>query len=295
MQNNKDNKSTEAYINLIIKERLLLYSKRLIHFFWLVIIMSCASNRFTPRTISELVLVDSLVVYQQFDKVSFLPSERTFFCLLQSENSIYIYKNDVFYNKIGGSGFSSDNFRNLSDITIGIDGYLYALDSFDKSIKRFDRDGKFQNSVSISHINSPIKFAFSYFGYIFIYDSHAKEVHSLDSFNFSTKFTFGKFQLYDVDNLFVCGDFLNIYDNRKKQTNIYLINGKFENDYRDFTYYDTYKNLLSYKNKKLVDSRNDNLLYESDGYKYINIENDFLIFFDENRVNIFKSTYKEPR
>ena len=259
------------------------------------IILSCTTTRFTPRLISHMIPIDTLTVYQQYDKVSYHPHERTFFCMLRSENSIYIYKNDVFFNKIGGSGFSFDNFRNLSDITVGIDGFLYALDSFERSIKRFDRDGKYQSSVNISQINSPTRFAFSHFGFIFVYDNQAKEVHSLDSFDFTTKFSFGKFQLSQVEKLFVCGDFLNIYDILQDQTFIYLINGKFDNSYSGLSFYEPFKNLLVYDDKKMIDTRTQNLLFDSEKEKSFNKENDFLIFFDENKISVHKIRYKETQ
>ena len=260
-----------------------------------IVLFSCISTRFSPRMISHLVTVDSLIVNQRFDKISYLSSERTFFCMLSSENSIYIYKNGTFFNKIGGSGFSADNFRNLSDITVGFDGFLYALDSFERSIKRFDRDGKFQSSVAIHHINSPTKIAFSHFGFIFIYDNQSKEVHSLDSFDFSTKFSFGKFQITHAEKLFVCGDFLNIYDSQLDQTYIYLINGKFENNYSGLTFYDSFKNILTFDNKKMIDSRTQNLLFDSKKERFFNKENDLLIFYDDKEISVHKITYKDVR
>ena len=181
----------------------------------------------------------------------------------------------------------------MSDITVGIDGFLYALDSFERSIKRFDRDGKYQSSVSISHINSPTKFAFSHFGFIFIYDNQAKEIHSLDSFDFTTKFSFGKFQISHVEKLIVCGDFLNIFDSQQNQTSIYIINGKFENNYSGLSFYDSFKNILTYDNKKMIDNRTQNLLFDSEKVKSFDKENDFLIFFDDNNISVHKIKYKE--
>ena len=260
-----------------------------------LLIIGCAVNRFSEnRAIESMVEHDFLDISLHADKVSYSSMHRTFFALNKQENSIYIYKNGVFFNIIGRSGFSDDNFRRLSDIYYGVDGFLYALDSFEKSIKKFDSDGKYIGQASINQISSPERFVMTQYGSFFIFDGHSKEIIYLDPFDYSPKFTFGRFQIDSVDMMFIMGDYLNIFDKDRNITDIFYINGKHENSYRGLTFYDLFRNVLSFTDEGFRDIRRDMAVYSipSGSFASFNIENGFYLLQSENWVRVLRVVYE---
>ena len=211
----------------------------------------------------------------------------------RDENSISIYRNGVLFNRIGGHGFGVDSFRHLGDMTLGFDGFLYVLDSFERVVSRFDRDGRLQNKIVFQHIASPIRFTMSSFGVMFVYDSHAREIHSLESFDLSTRFTFGKFQFQQVETMFTMGDFVNIYDPENSQTSIYRTNGRHENSLSGFTFFDSFRNVLSFSQDTLVDVTQDKVLYQNNVATGLTIERGFYVLYDDTMVRVFRAEHRE--
>ena len=171
---------------------------------------ACAVGKVaTRRNIEQFRGIDSMIVKFHFDKVCYNHLNRTFFCLNRDENTIYIYRKQLI-NTIGKSGFGNDNFRQVTDISVGVDGYLYALDSFDQSIKKFDSEGKFIGRAGISNVSSPQRFAITQYGGFYVYDGHSREIVVLDPYDYTIRHSFGKFQIETVDNISIAGDYVNI-------------------------------------------------------------------------------------
>ena len=256
-------------------------------------LVSCTINQLSDyRAIQGFIEQDKITIDYNADKICYSPIDRTFFLLQRDDNTIRIYKNGSFFNVIGGSGFTSENFRRLTDICTGIDGSLYALDSFDRSIKRFDKDGVFINQVSLQNISSPERIAMTNFGSVFIYDSHGKEIYALDAFDMSVKYTFGKFQIDNADSFFISGNFLNIYDNESRETGVFLLNGMFENSFRGFTFYEAHRNLISLSFQDIVVSRIDRTLFSTDNrIDLFNIEHGFFIIGLNDAIYVFRGNY----
>ena len=259
-----------------------------------LIIIACSANQMSSRRIIEkLIILDSLKTNQTVDKISYSESEKSFYLLSKKSNLIKIYKNGVFFNQLGGSGFANDNFRKLSDMTIGIDGFLYTLDSFEKSVKRFDKDGKYHNQISLSSLASPEKFAFTGSGTLYVFDSHSKEIFVLDAFDFSIKLSFGKFQVTNADLFFITGNYLNIYDKSTDETSIFNLSGMFENSFKGLSFYDTNRNLLTVKNNSLTDSRTDKQLYKSlHPVSLFNLHRNNFIIYDNHNIKVLRAIYE---
>jgi len=280
-----------------------IYKKILYTFVFSLLFISCALNRFSDnRLIDSLVLIDSLSIQMNIDKICYSSFNKTFFLLNKQENSIYIYRNDL-HNIIGKSGFSNENFRRLSDICIGVDTYLYALDSFDKVIKKFDYDGKFIGQSSINNINSPEKFTMTHNGGFFVYDGHSKEIINIDPFDYTSKFSFGRFQIDTVDAMFIIGDYLNIYNSNNNETIRFLLNGMYYGYNMEFSFYDNFGNLLSFKSNNIRDERTSRFLLDNKHFsKEDNLENtnlathnDYTGTIDvENNLLIFNFPYRQP-
>ena len=245
----------------------------------IVIFTTCTYNQLSNhRPIQGLSLHDTLSIAYPVDKVCYTPIERTFVFLNRDENNIRIYKNGDFFNVIGGSGFSNENFRRLVDICVGMDGSIYALDSFDQSIKRFDKDGIFVNRQQLNNIPNPERFLITSYGSFFVFDSHSKEIFVLDAFDMSIKFTFGKFQVDRADSFIMAGEYINIFDSEIKESTIFLTNGMYENTFKSFTIYDAFRNLLSIDFNTIVASRVDKMIFSSENnIALFNIERDLFI------------------
>ena len=266
-------------------------------------IFACSmSNLAINRPISSIIVLDSLSIDFTIDKVCYSPIDRTFFLLDKQDNAVHIYKNGSFHNVIGKSGFSDDNFRRLSDICFGLDGFLYALDSFDRSLKKFDSNGKYIGSAFINHLNSPERFAMTQYGAFFVFDGHSMEISNLDPFDYSSKFTFGKFQIENIDEMFLAGDYLNVYDRVNQKTDIFFVNGMLENSYNGFIFYDAFKNMLSSRNNNIIDMKTNNILFTftdsrlptrwRDDLIKINIENNLLIALHNGQIFVFRISYE---
>ena len=261
--------------------------------FLTVMMISCGINRFSEqRVISHLVLIDSLMINYRVDKISYLPIERTFFLLNRDENTVRIYQNGVFFNVIGGTGFSSDNFRGLSDIAIGHDNHLYTLERFDNAIKRFCREGKYQGQFTLTGLASPERFAFGSAGTLFVYDGHAREIYLLDSLTLSTQISFGRFQVDRADVFFASGDRINVFDRYNVNTTIFYLTGMFENSYQGLLFYDAHRNLLVVDDRGLIENRTDRRLVDKrNNLSLFHHERDHLILFDGTMVRVFRIRY----
>ena len=260
----------------------------------IVFVVGCGVNRFAEqRSISHVVVVDSLRIGYRVDKISYLPLERTFFLLNRDENTVRIYQNGVFFNMIGGVGFGDDNFRGLSDIAVGLDGHLYTLDRFDKSIKRFCKDGKFQGQVTLSGLASPERLAFGSSGTLLVYDGHAKEIYLLDAFTFSVNISFGKFQVDRADAFFVSGDRVNVFDRYNADTTIFFLTGMFDNSFRGLRFYDGHRNLLGVDESGLFEVRTDRRLVEKrNDVGVLHFERDHFVMFDGVMVRVLRVRYE---
>ena len=260
----------------------------------MLLVIGCSTNRINEqRQIHQMVIQDSLRITYHVDKISYSPIDRTFFLLNRDDNTVRIYRNGVFFNRIGGSVFTDDGFRRLSDIALGIDGHLYALDSFDKSIKRFDRDGIFQGQMILNTLSAPERIAFTSHGSAFVYDGHSKEIFALDSFDFSIKFSFGKFQIDRADAFFIAGEYLSVFDRDKSDTTVFLTNGMLVNTFQGFSFYDPFRNLLNISGNVLTDVRTERSIYQKDtGFVRFNTERDLFIFWTNqngfNQIRVYR-------
>ena len=262
--------------------------------FVVVLLVSCGVNRFAEqRSISHMVVIDSLRISYRVDKISYLPMERTFFLLNRDDNTVRIYQNGVFFNMIGGIGFGDDNFRGLSDIAVGHDGHLYTLDRFDKSIKRFCKDGKFQGQVILSNLASPERLVFGSSGTLLIYDGHAREIYSLDAFTFSINVSFGKFQVDRADAFFVSGDRINVFDKYNADTTVFFLTGMFDNSFRGLRFYDGHRNLLGVDERGMIEVRTDRRLIEKrNDVGVFHFERDHFVLYDGVMVMVYRVRYE---
>ena len=116
---------------------------RIIPFFLILIIWGCTNLEFSRQYQPQ-----EFQVLQEFDldfvpdKCIYLDVDNILFALQKNSNQIYIFRDGAQINIIGGIGSEAAKFNQLCDIALSPDGKLLALDSFQKKIKKFDKDGK---------------------------------------------------------------------------------------------------------------------------------------------------------
>jgi hypothetical protein len=131
----------------------------------------------------------------------------------------------------------------------------------------------------------------------YIFDGHSKEIVFIDGLDLSVRFTFGRFQLGQVDRMFLNGDYLSVYDARNDKTTIFLSNGKYENEFSGLTFYDSHRNLLTIKNNTLYEYGSDRILFSakennnSFGF-FLNFENNLMSFRANEFVKVKRILYE---
>ncbi len=154
-------------------------------------------------------------------KIAYSSLDNSLYVMEQESNAIHIYKNGKHVNKIGGLGFGDHNFSRLSDIAVSPHGRLLALDSFQKTIKKFDSDGMWLENYSIRSLNEPVLFDVSHDGMVFVYDRTSNEIVIFDEKLEDIIYRFGKFLLRDPLQLTCTFLHVTIYDDSYDKTFIF--------------------------------------------------------------------------
>ncbi|MBL7148888.1 MAG: hypothetical protein ISS80_02320 [Candidatus Cloacimonetes bacterium] len=175
-----------------------------------------------------------LNIIQKFN-IDFIPQkcvfsypERTAF--IMEGNNIHIFKNGRRINTIGGLGFDHSNFNKLSDIAIAPDGNLLALDSFQKKIKKFDKDGKWITEFELVNFVGPTLFEITSNETFYIYDDNRKEIVTTRTFEENDFYSFGKFQLVNPRSLNLAKNIVLVYDLVEAKTIVFDRLGQFQEE-----------------------------------------------------------------
>jgi hypothetical protein len=157
-------------------------------------------------------------------------------------NLIQLYKGNNQVNTIGGLGFGESNFNRLTDITVSPHGRLLALDSFQKTIKKFDSDGMWLENYPLRSLNEPLLFDVSHDGMVFIYDRTSNEIVIYDEKLEYIEYRFGKFLLRDPIQLNCTFQHLSVYDKSSDKTYIFDLLGDLQETLNGFWQIDRYTN-----------------------------------------------------
>lgn len=175
-----------------------------------------------------------LNIIQKFN-IDFIPQkcvfsypERTVF--IMEGNYIHIFKNGRRINTIGGLGFDHSNFNKLTDIAIAPDGNLLAMDSFQKKIKKFDKDGKWITEFELADFVEPTLFDITNDETFYIYDDSRKEIITTHTFRENDFYSFGKFQLTKSRSLNLEKNIVLVYDLAEDKTIVFDRLGQFQEE-----------------------------------------------------------------
>ena len=161
-------------------------------------------------------------------KCAFSYPERTAF--IMEGNYIHIFKNGKRINTIGGLGFDHSNFNKLTDIAIAPVGNMLALDSFQKKIKKFDKDGKWITEFELVDFVGPTLFEITSDETFYIYDDNRKEIVTTRTFEENDFYSFGKFQLTKPRSLNLEKNDVIVYDMAESKTIVFDRLGQFKEE-----------------------------------------------------------------
>jgi len=196
-------------------------------FLAVIFISGCAS---VDKSYSSLILQDLSTICEI--SPNFVPQkcvyskiDNTAFVMENNSNKIHIYKNTEKTNTIGGLGFSDYSLNKLSDISLSPDGNLMVLDSFEKVIKKFDKEGKYITEFNLDFLLKPQFFDISLDETIYVYDQGRKQMVAKRSTEAEESFSFGKFILSEPVSLIVNEGLVQVYDIEVDKTFIFNLWG----------------------------------------------------------------------
>ncbi len=258
-----------------------------------IVISSCSIISEQPRKIypSKLNIIQKLVLDFSSQKCCYSESSHTIFIMEKKTNKIHIFKDGKQINIIGGLGFEKNNFSKLADITLSPDGNLLALDSFQKTIKKFDSTGKWIAELSLENISEPTLFDISIDETLYVFDNNSDEIYIASSFDESSLYSFGKFYLTNPTKLILDKNNLIVSDGNK--TLIFdtfgqfvdELNGNFQFD--RFQMYELKENFIEHKKSGKKFAISPNL------WKDFMVQDNYCFLISDNEVWIFSIIYEK--
>jgi len=167
-----------------------------------------------PAGFTEILRLDTDIA---IEKVCYNSIEQITYIWEANTEEIHVFEQNIQINTIGGTGFDRTNFQKLADICLSPDGDLFALDSVDRSLKKFDKKGDLIAKIQMDNNLSPQLVAIALDQKIYIYDDKRKEIVVL---NYKGKEieTFGNLQFNEPASLELYHDLLAVYDRENELT-----------------------------------------------------------------------------
>lgn len=193
----------------------------------------------------QFEIIKSQNISNVYSKALYSGISSSVYLLNKKTSQVDIYRNGKFYLRIGGAGFNRDSFKKLSDICLGLNGELYALDSFKKEIKQFDKNGSWVRSILIPDLSMPELIEQFNIDSFYIYDRGLNEIVIYNHRDNRIILSFGKFDL--INPLFMSSskNTLAVFDKTLNKSFVYNKLGKIISISDGFIFTDTYGNRYS--------------------------------------------------
>ena len=258
-----------------------------------IIVLSCSIISEQPRKIypSKLNIIQKLILDFVPQKCCYSESSQTIFIMEKETNKIHIFRDGKQINIIGGLGFEKNNFSKLADITLSPDGSLLALDSFQKTIKKFDSTGKWIAELSLENISEPTLFDISIDETLYIFDDNSCEIFLSKNFNENNLYSFGKFSLTNPSQLILAKNNLIILDENK--TLIFDTFGQFVEELDGNFQFDRFQ---KYELKKYFIEHQESgkkFAISPNSWNVFMIQNNYCFLLSDNEVWIFSFAYEK--
>ncbi len=194
-----------------------------------LLLLGCAMNIQTVSpSATGLKRVDVVETPFEIAKVQYNANRNTYYIWEKNSPNIHIFSNGSEINLVGGLGFAKENFQRLSDIGIGVDGSLYALDQLLRKLKKFDPVGKWLLDYDVSWTQEPTKFALDQSNQIILFDDIQKEFIFSSDLRPEDTFTFGKFQVTDVKQITIENNGIVVFEPGSEQTSFFSVLGEYK-------------------------------------------------------------------
>ena len=221
----------------------------------LFVLMSCATVQFRQPMVIEAF---EIVSVERFDhpvsKALFDTRTQTTYVMHRDWHEIHLYRDGKRINRIGGLGVVRGNFQKLSDIALDNDGGLLALDSAARQIRKFNSDGMFITQIDLAGMMQPKLMAVGSDQSIYIYDGLNAEIIVLSLLDGKEQYRFGKFELERISQLSCSRDYVLAYSATLDKTLIFTILGQNIRVIDALCIYDSFNNLIEYRNGVLTGS-----------------------------------------
>ena len=246
-------------------------------------------DRFTPTETVEIATFDldfspGKVVWSHFDRTAYVTD--------MSTNTIHVFKEGRKVNILGGLGFNDDSFSRLADITLSIHGQLLALDSFQKKIKLFDRDGRWMENFSLKNVNDPSLITANREGYVFIFDRSQNEIVLLDKDLKTVNQRIGRFQYQSPALLSSNSNNLVLYDKVDRKTYFFDSFGNFDQTKLGYWQTDSYSHHYQLELNRVYHPRSNQFFaISAQPWKSFLIAGNSLILVSNKRVLVCEMRY----
>jgi len=208
------------------------------------------------------------------------------------KHQIHIYSKNQKKTIIGGLGTGQNALSDVSDIASGYDGTLWILDSINRKLVKFSKDGNFISETKLDVLSKPVLFDLAVNEKIYIYDDYKREIFVLNPLNSVWEFSFGKMQFEEPVSLTCNRDFIIIQE-RNGSTLIYNTLGNFIEELKQSTHIDKFGNKYSITNNtmKFGDMIMMSSIYPINGVK---LRGDFLTFIsNSSEIKVMKMSYEK--
>ncbi len=260
----------------------------------LFLLCACAQvNFYAPMSIADFTLVTTVPLGIKADKVLNNWQSHTLYAMNDKNQEIYIFREGVRKNVLGGLGSSNVNFQYLADIATGSDNCLYVLDSSAKSVKKFSSDGIPYGSIELKGSVQPKCLCVYQDQGLFIFDSASGEIINYSGIDGTELNRFGRFQLRQVNSLFCNHDYLIAYDKANNISNIFSVLGQFVKTEQGQVAYDLYNNVICY-NAGILKCLNSSALLPVKGENvFLHLDYNLIALGTGMEVQIYKINYSQ--
>lgn len=202
--------------------------------------------------------------------------------VISSKNYLYIYKNNKLINKIGGIGFSNNNFSQISDFAIAQN--IAVLDGLQRVIKLFDFDGNWIADIKLDDFLHPTLFDVSRSGVYYIYDKDRDEISVSAHPDEDIDFTFGKLELNNPVRLTISKHYL-IINNADKTSDIFDLSGQLLEHKNDDIQINEYGSYICNKNFVFQKGVAKPIFSSPNAISFFSVSDSYIITISSNSVS----------
>lgn len=210
-----------------------------------LLVAGCTSSRIAAsRQIENIHPGESIRLDGDFDKAVTDPRGVTVFAMNRSSQEIHIFRDGKRMNSFGGLGFDRTSFQQLADIGVDTDGGLLALDSSQKTLRKYTPEGRIIAELQLESLQKPELFCVGEDGDLFIYDATTSEIVCFSRLDGRELYRFGRFELEKPVWIACNHDLLYAYSHANERTYVFYLLGQYKEAVFGQVVYDMFNNRI---------------------------------------------------